>query len=67
MLWVKFLCAIIALFTTLLFFSDVVTMISDQSVWIPKEGEADPAMRHAAFRLILAAIMALTWPVLFIF
>lgn len=67
MLIVKYLCAIIAVFTTLLYISDIITSFTTDSFYMPKEGEPEPAMKHAAFRLILGLIMALTWPVLFIF
>lgn len=67
MVVVKFICCIIALFTTLLFISDVITSCTSDKFTIPKEDEPDPAMRHAAFRLILSIIMAISWSVLIVF
>lgn len=67
MLIMKYICAIIALFTTLLYISDIIVSFTSEKFWLPVDGEAEPAMKHAAMRLILGAIMAVTWPVLFIF
>lgn len=66
MVWLKLICTIIAIFTSLLYISDIITCLSDNGLEMMKEGDESPAVKHAAFRLILSAIMAVTWAVVFI-
>lgn len=66
MVWLRLICTIVAIFTSLLYISDIITCLSDNGFELPKEGEQSPAMKHAAFRLILSCVMAITWAVVFI-
>jgi len=63
MLVLKYICAVIALLSTLIFISNIITNLSTPSFGTDK----DNTNNYAALRLILALIMSLTWPVLFIF
>lgn len=63
MLVLKYICAIIALLSTLIFISNIITNLS--TPW--SSDENDKTNNYAALRLILALIMSVTWPVLFIF
>lgn len=63
MLVLKYICAIIALLSTLIFISNIITNLS--TPWSGDEN--DKTNNYAALRLILALIMSVTWPVLFIF
>lgn len=70
MLIVKYICAVIALFSTLLFLSIVVSDItmSPASKSIDLNMSEDEVIKtSSAFRFILIIIMAITWPVIFIF
>jgi len=66
MLVFKFICLVIAIFTTLLYISDYVTDLNTGPTFIVPAGNEDDInshMKHAAIRLILSIIMSLTWPV----
>lgn len=65
MLVLKYICAVIALLSTLIFISNIISNISANSSWSAKED--DKTNNFAALRLILALIMSITWPILFIF
>lgn len=65
MLVLKYICFVIAIFSTLLFISNFATSLSDGSKFDEKGKEN--TYKFAAFRLILATIMSLTWPVIFLF
>lgn len=64
---IRYICAIIAVFTTLLFVSNIITNMTSSSVFIAKENGdyKDNSINHAAFRLILSLIMSITWPLVF--
>jgi len=65
MIVLKYICAVIALLATLIFVSNIITNISSPPIFT--EDGKDASNNYAALRLILAIIMSLTWPVLFIF
>lgn len=56
---------VIALFSTLMFISDMVVSIF-QSYPTSFDYNEDLPMKHAALRLIFAIIMSITWPVVFL-
>lgn len=62
---VKYICMIIALFSTLMFISDMVVSILQSSPTSFGFSE-DLPMKHAALRLIFAIIMSFTWPAVFL-
>lgn len=63
----KYICAIIAIFSSLLFFSNLVTNLTSPQTIISKDDETiDNNLNFAAFRLILALIMSITWPLVFL-
>ena len=70
MLVLKYICAVIALFSTLLFISNLISDITIPSIVRATELNVpeDKVILQSAFRrLILIILMSLTWPVLFIF
>lgn len=64
MLVLKYICAVIALLSTLIFISNIITNLSTPT-WV--DSKDDKTNNYAALRLILALIMSITWPILFIF
>lgn len=62
----KYICAIIAVFCTLLFVSNIITnMTSSQVIFSKDNNVTNNNMNYAALRLILALIMSITWPLVF--
>jgi len=67
MLILKYICAVICIFCLLVFISNIITNLTSPQAFIVEEGKPDPAMKHAALRLILSIIIALTFSVLIVF
>ena len=63
MLALKYICAIIALLSTLMFISNIITNLASPQ-WTD---DTQKVTNYAALRFILAVIMSITWPILFIF
>ncbi len=62
----KYICAIIAVFCTLLFVSNIITnMTSSQVIFSKDDNVTNNNMYYAALRLILILIMSITWPLVF--
>lgn len=57
----KYIAAIIAIFSTLMFISSLVADIVKAPVI-----ESDQATKNAGFRVIHAALMSITWPLVFL-
>lgn len=70
MLFLKYICSIIAIISTLLYInsviSDIVTPPSIRKFEMNLDDE-QISKNSSAFRFILSIIMAITWPVLFLF
>jgi hypothetical protein len=58
----KYIAAIIALFCTLMFISSLITSISA----IRSFSEQGEENKMAGIRIILAGVMAITWPLVFL-
>ena len=67
MLWLKFICAIIAIFSTTLYISSLLTSISFNAFRLPDQEDQTEDVVKAKFRLIVGAVMAVTWGVLLVF
>ena len=70
MLILKYICAVIAIISTLLYISSMVSDIVMPPSLRALElntSEEQVTKNSSAFRFILSIIMGLTWPVLFLF
>jgi len=70
MLILKYICAIIAIISTLLYINSVISDIVMPPSLKALElniSEEQVTKNSSAFRFILSIIMGLTWPVLFLF
>ena len=67
LLILKFLCAIIAIFTTTMYISSILTSVSFNSVRFPGTPDVIEDEKKAKFRLVVGAIMAVCWAVLIVF
>jgi hypothetical protein len=70
MLFLKYLCAVIAMFSTLVFITNLISDITIPSVIRAVElnvSEDKVTQYSAALRLILIILMSLFWPIIFVF
>lgn len=67
MLWVKFICAIIAIYATTLYLSSLLTSVSFNAFRFPSNDDQIEDTGKAKFRLVVGLIMAVTWAVLIVF
>lgn len=67
MLILKFICAIIAIYTTTLYVSSILTSISFNAFRFPSNNDQVEDVSKAKFRLIVGLIMAVSWAVLIVF
>lgn len=67
MLWFKFICAIVAIFSTTLYISSILTSISFNAFRFPSNDDQVEDNTKAKFRLWAGLIMALSWAVLIVF
>lgn len=67
MLILKFICAIIAIYTTTLYISSILTSISFNAFRFPSNNDQVEDVSKAKFRLIVGLIMAVSWAVLIVF
>ena len=67
MLILKFICAIIAIFSTTLYISSLLTSISFNAFRFPSNDDQVEDVSKAKFRLIIGLIMAVSWAVLIVF
>ena len=67
MLFLKFICAIIAIFCTTLYISSLLTSLSYNSFRLPDNNDQIEDVKKAKFRLVVGLIMAVTWGVLLVF
>ena len=67
MLWLKFICAIIAVYTTTLYLSSILTSVSFNAFRFPSREDQTEDVTKAKFRLWVGLIMAVAWAVLIVF
>jgi hypothetical protein len=67
MLLLKFICAVIAIFSTTLYISSLLTSISFNAFRFPSNDDQTEDTTKAKFRIVTGLIMAVTWAVLLVF
>ena len=67
MLLFKFICAVVAIYTTTLYISSILTSISFNAFRFPSNDDQIEDTSKAKFRLIVGLIMAVSWAVLLVF
>lgn len=67
MLLLKFICAVIAIFSTTLYISSILTSISFNAFRFPDNSDQTEDVTKAKFRLIVGLVMAVSWAVLIVF
>ena len=67
MLLLKFICAVIAIFSTTLYISSLLTSVSFNAFRFPSNDDQVEDTTKAKFRLIVGLIMAVSWAVLIVF
>ena len=61
MLLLKFLCAVIAIYSTTLYISSILTSISFNAFRFPSNDDQVEDNNKAKFRLVIGLIMAVSW------
>ena len=67
MLLLKFICAVIAIFSTTLYISSLLTSVSFNAFRFPSNNDQVEDTTKAKFRLWVGLIMAVAWAVLIVF
>jgi hypothetical protein len=67
MLLLKFLCAVLAVYSTTLYISSILTSISFDAFRYPTQQDQTEDVTKAKFRLVVGAIMAVCWAVVIVF
>ena len=67
MLLLKFICAVIAIFSTTLYISSLLTSISFNAFRFPSNDDQTEDVTKAKFRIVVGIIMAVSWAVLMVF
>lgn len=67
LLILKFICAVIAVYTTSLYVSSLLTSISFNAFRFPSNDDQTEDVTKAKFRLVTGLIMAVCWAVLIVF
>lgn len=67
MLIFKFICAIIAIYSTTLYISSLLTSISFNAFRFPSNDDQIEDVDKAKFRLWVGVVMAISWSVLLVF
>lgn len=67
MLLFKFICAVIAVYTTTLYISSLLTSVSFNAFRFPSNDDEVEDTKKVKFRLWVGLIMALAWAVLIVF
>ena len=67
MLLLKFICAVLAIFSTTLYISSLLTSVSFDAFRFPSQEDQTEDVTKAKFRLIVGAVMAVCWAVLIVF
>ena len=61
MLLLKFICAVVAIYTTTLYISSILTSISFNAFRFPSNDDQIEDTNKAKFRLVVGLIMAVSW------
>ncbi len=61
MLFLKFICAVIAIYTTTLYISSILTSVSFNAFRFPSNNDQIEDTSKAKFRLIIGLIMSISW------
>lgn len=61
MLLLKFICAVVAIYTTTLYISSILTSISFNAFRFPSNDDQIEDTSKAKFRLVVGLIMAVSW------
>lgn len=61
MLFLKFICAVIAIYSTTLYISSILTSISFNAFRFPSNDDQVEDDSKAKFRLVIGLIMAISW------
>jgi len=67
MLLFKFICAIVAIYSTTLYISSLLTSISFNAFRFPSNDDETEDVKKVKFRLVIGIIMAVSWAVLLVF
>ena len=67
MMLLMFICSVIAIFSTTLYISSLLTSISFNAFRFPSNDDQTEDVTKAKFRLIIGLIMAISWAVLIVF
>lgn len=67
MLFLKFLCAVVAVYSTTLYISSLLTSISFNAFRFPSNNDETEDVKKVKFRLVVGLIMAVSWAVLIVF
>jgi hypothetical protein len=67
MLLFKFICAIIAIYSTTLYISSLLTSVSFNAFRFPSNDDETEDVKKVKFRLVIGIIMAVSWAVLLVF
>lgn len=63
----KFICAIIAIYSTTLYISSLLTSMSFNAFRFPSNDDQVEDVKKAKFRLVIGLIMAVSWAILLVF
>jgi hypothetical protein len=67
MLLFRFICAIIAIYSTTLYISSLLTSVSFNAFRFPSNDDETEDVKKVKFRLVIGIIMAVSWAVLLVF
>ena len=67
MMLLMFICSVIAIFSTTLYISSLLTSISFNAFRFPSNDDQTEDVTKAKFRLVIGLIMAISWSVLLVF
>jgi hypothetical protein len=67
MLLFKFICAIVAIYSTTLYISSLLTSVSFNAFRFPSNDDETEDVKKVKFRLVIGIIMAISWAVLLVF
>lgn len=66
MLLFKFICAVIAIYSTTLYVSSLLTSMSFNAFRFPSNNDETEDVKKVKFRLVIGIIMAVSWAVLLV-
>lgn len=66
MLLFKYICAVIAIYSTTLYISSLLTSMSFNAFRFPSNNDETEDVKKVKFRLVIGIIMAVSWAVLLV-